>query len=498
MLFNSYIFIFVFLPVTLAGFYLLGNRAKPSAAIAWLLLASLFFYAWWNPAYILLMFISMTGNFWFANLIAKSEGEKKRKLFLAIAIGINISLLLYYKYANFFVRDVMPLAGFNLTLQTIILPLGISFFTFTQIAYLVDVHRRLAHEYNIVHYFLFVTYFPHLIAGPILHHKEMMPQFRNPAIFRIHADNFSIGTTIFVIGLFKKVIFADTMAEYASPVFKAADSGMVIHPMDAWGGALAYTLQLYFDFSGYSDMAIGLSRMFGIILPLNFHSPYKSESIIEFWRRWHMTLSRFLRDYLYIGLGGNRHGTFYRYRNMFLTMLLGGIWHGAGWTYILWGAIHGGALVINHAWRAFRQKFTLSVLPKSITSKLSVLFTCFIVMLAWVLFRAETIDGAFRIYAAMSEVFQSADDSVVYAMRYIDGQTWRKMCVLLLIVWAFPNTQQIMSHHNPALDHDKNSDVSLIRFRWQPTFKWACLVAILAAFSLGSLSEVSEFIYFQF
>lgn len=428
-----------------------------------------------------------------ANLVSRCEQPSQRKVLMVLAVGLNLALLLYYKYANFFVDSVLPLTGFEVTLATIILPLGISFFTFTQIAYQVDVYRRIVHEYKIVHYFLFVTYFPHLIAGPILHHKEMMPQFKNSAIFLPGAHNFSVGMTIFIIGLFKKVVIADSVAEFAAPVFGAADGGQLIHPADAWGGALAYTLQLYFDFSGYSDMAIGISRMFGILLPLNFNSPYKAENIIDFWRRWHMTLSRFLRDYLYVSLGGNRHGSFNRYRNLFLTMLLGGIWHGAGWNFMIWGAIHGSYLMINHGWRALMSTYQGIVVPPLVSRFLSLALTFIAVMLAWVFFRCETLNGALHLLHSM--VYLAAGSQ---ATQVVDGANWRLMSALLLVVWFLPNTQQIMHYHNPAIDYDASIHPGTQRLLWQPTVKWALAVAVLAGIALCSLSKVSEFLYFQF
>jgi alginate O-acetyltransferase complex protein AlgI len=498
MLFNSYIFIFGFLPITLAIFFLLGVRKQNELAISWLFGASLFFYGWWNPAYLLLMLASMTGNFFMANLMSRCEQLSRRKALLVLVVGLNLSLLFYYKYANFFVDGILPLTGFKATLATIILPLGISFFTFTQIAYQVDVYRRIVHEYKIVHYFLFVTYFPHLIAGPILHHKEMMPQFKNQSIFSPSALNFSVGISIFIIGLFKKVVIADSVAEFASPVFDAADSRRLIHPGDAWGAALAYTLQLYFDFSGYSDMAIGISRMFGILLPLNFNSPYKAENIIDFWRRWHMTLSRFLRDYLYVGLGGNRLGKFNRYRNLFLTMLLGGIWHGAGWNFMIWGAIHGTYLMINHGWRALMSTYHGFVMPRAASRFLSILLTFIAVMFAWIFFRCETLHGALHFLQSMFYVIDSSSQEIIFPDRIVEGTSWRLMIFLLFVIWFLPNTQQIMHHHKPAIDYDASISPGTQRLLWQPTVKWALAIALLAGIALCSLSKVSEFLYFQF
>lgn len=299
MLFNSYSFIFGYLPVTLVGFFLLGRSSHRLAAL-WLAAASLLFYGWWNPVYVLLVMASISINYAFGYKIghARIRSEHKAKMMLTGAVVTNLGLLVYFRYANFFIVNVSQLTGAELNVVNIVMPLGISFFTFTQIAFLVDVYRGIVREYNFIHFVLFVTYFPHLIAGPVLHHKQMMPQFGNAGTYRISLENINIGLTIFIAGLTKKVLLADQFALYANPVFDVVAQGGEPKLLEAWIGSLAYTLQLYFDFSGYSDMAIGLSRMFNVKLPLNFDSPYKSRNIIEFWRRWHMTLSTFLRDYL--------------------------------------------------------------------------------------------------------------------------------------------------------------------------------------------------------
>ncbi|MCP2228853.1 alginate O-acetyltransferase complex protein AlgI [Pseudomonas silensiensis] len=289
-------------------------------------------------------------NYTVGYIIAKNHERARAKSKAALYVGVisNLLLLCYYKYSNFFLGEVARSTGVHMPTLELVLPLGISFFTFTQIAFLVDAWKGKAQEYNFWHYLLFVTWFPHLIAGPILHHGQMMPQFKDPEIYRIRSRNISIGVALFAVGLGKKLLLADPISTYADPVFHAAATGQAIGPMIAWVGAIAYTLQIYFDFSGYSDMAVGLSMLFGIHLPINFNSPYKARNIIEFWRRWHMTLSQFLRDYLYIPLGGNRKGETRRLVNLMLSMLLGGLWHGANWTFVIWGALHGAYLCINH------------------------------------------------------------------------------------------------------------------------------------------------------
>ncbi len=511
MLFNSYGFIFLYLPLVLIGFFQLA-RWRRDAAAAWLAAASLFFYGYWNPVYVGLLLASIIGNYWFGRRIA----DTGKKSVLVLAIGVDLALLAYYKYANFFLDSVNSLAGTHWSLGTIILPLGISFFTFTQIAFLVDTYQGKVKEYNFIHYVLFVTYFPHLIAGPVLHHKEMMPQFARVETYRFSHENLAVGLTIFCLGLFKKVMLADGLAGYVAPVFDAPAAGVAPTLIEAWGGALCYSLQLYFDFSGYSDMAIGLSRMFGVTLPLNFHSPYKAVNIIDFWRRWHITLSRFLRDYLYIPLGGNRHGTLRRYGNLFATMLLGGLWHGAGWTFVVWGALHGAYLTANHAWHALRCRLGQNPqqpLPRP-AHALSVLLTFLLVVVAWVFFRASDFHSAWVLLHAMLGgnglelpdawlpkwgavgswlVAQGVAFTPQHGLLPTGALNW--VWISLLIVWFAPNTQQILAAHQPALDMPPGAAKRLL---WRPSVPAALLVWALAFVAIINLNRQSAFLYFQF
>ncbi|WP_404712362.1 MBOAT family O-acyltransferase [Sphingomonas sp. MMS24-J13] len=398
MLFNSYEFVFLFLPAAFAGFFLIA-RFHHRLAATWLAVASLIFYGWWDPRYLVLLLGSITFNYLMGLAIgfARHDGQTTARagILTTIAVVADLAILGYYKYTDFFIRTVDAVTGLDWAMWHVVLPLGISFFTFTQIAFLIDVYRGIAREYNAVHYFLFASYFPHLIAGPVLHHKQMMPQFDRAATYRPQAANLSDGMTLFTIGLFKKVLIADQFALYANPVFNAVEAGG--HPMltEAWVGALAYTFQLYFDFSAYSDMAIGLSKLFNVDLPINFNSPYKARDIIDFWRRWHMTLSAFLRDYLYIPLGGNRRGPARRYVNLMATMILGGLWHGANWTFALWGTLHGLYLVINHGWKVARDRLGLPSTPGG--AWLAGCLTFVAVVVAWVFFRATSIDAALRL-----------------------------------------------------------------------------------------------------
>jgi D-alanyl-lipoteichoic acid acyltransferase DltB (MBOAT superfamily) len=518
MLFNSYAFIFLFLPVALAGFFLLA-RLRPLFGAAWLTAASLFFYGWWNPLYVWLLVASIAGNFWLGTRLAHAVAAGTRaqaRWLLTGAITANLLLLAYYKYANFFVDSLNQLTGSGISFGEIILPLGISFFTFTQIAFLADVYAGKAREYNLIHYGLFVTYFPHLIAGPVLHHAEMMPQFERAATYRFSFENAAVGITIFAIGLFKKVMLADPLGAYARPVFDAASAGVPLTALEAWGGALAYTFQLYFDFSGYSDMAIGLSRLFGIALPLNFHSPYKAVNIIEFWRRWHMTLSRFLRDYLYVPLGGNRRGVSRRYLNLFVTMLLGGLWHGAGWTFVAWGALHGGFLVVNHGWRALREQLGHDLKTSSAAGRACACALTFVaVVVAWVVFRASDMAAALLMLKAMAGgnglvlpdfwlpkwgAFGQwlAAHGVVFGdtRDLVTGGLINWIWILLLVVWFAPNTQQLLAAYRPALSLPP--DMRGSRLQWSPKLGYAVAAAALLTLSIFNLHRQSEFLYFQF
>ncbi len=528
MLFNSYEFIFLFLPIALFSFFAIA-RLGHEAAIAWLVIASLFFYGWWNPAYLSLILISMAVNFGIGKLLGnihQRENMAKGKTYLVLGVGLNLGALGYFKYAEFFIDNLNAIAGTNIDIGQIILPLAISFFTFQQIAYLVDAYRGITKEYKFSHYALFVTFFPQLIAGPIVHHKEMLPQFMQQRTLQPHIENIVIGLTIFSIGLFKKVVLADGVAQYSTPVFDAAAAGETLSFFEAWGGALAYTLQLYFDFSGYSDMAIGAARLFGIRLPLNFHSPYKSTNIIEFWRRWHITLSRFLRDYVYIPLGGSRRGKMRRYFNLMATMLLGGLWHGAGWTFVVWGGLHGLYLVVNHAWHWLRQRLEHDTSKKSPLGKLLAWLIMFVaVVISWVFFRANDFHSAIVILEGMAGMNGIALPNAIIVRLggvgewlqglgvgvYLGGgsdfvYTYLWIGSLLMAVLLMPNTQQIMSRFKPALSDypsDGRYEIRLgqslsARLVWQPTLRWSLTIGLMATLGILALTSISEFLYFQF
>jgi D-alanyl-lipoteichoic acid acyltransferase DltB (MBOAT superfamily) len=526
MLFNSYAFIFGFLPITLVGFFFLGQTAGARVACAWLAAASLFFYAWWAPVFLLLLIPSILVNAMLGRYLVTAS-EMGRRWGLTGGVVANLALLAYFKYAGFFVLNVNSVLSARLPVPHIVLPLGISFFTFQQIAYLSDSARGDVRDFSPVNYFLFVTFFPHLIAGPIVHHREMMPQFATPSVTRLDSANMALGLSLFTIGLFKKTVLADVSATWADPAFAAA-TGQVLDPAAAWIGALAFTFQLYFDFSAYSDMALGLARMFNIVLPLNFDSPYKAVNVIDFWRRWHMTLSRFLRDYLYFPLGGNRRGPGRRYANLLVVMVLGGLWHGAAWTFVAWGALHGVMLMVNRGWHALRAAVGLGSPSGSWPGRtLARTITFAAVVCAWVPFRAPDIRTASSMLLSMfglngtpltaalldlaraqvrglahlvataaAVVRGDAAASAAIAQPELAG-AW--LLLAALIVFAAPNTYEIFRDYGPALvERTPPSECAITRVAWRPSWAWAVGLSLLFVASLLQLVRITPFLYFQF
>ena len=500
MLFNSFEFICLFLPITLAVYFLVGRARDGRLALGWLCLASLFFYAWWNPANLLIIVASVCFNYYLARHLIHPAPQPRRRWYLTAGVGANLALLGWFKYANFFVDNLDALTGAAIQLRHIVLPIAISFFTFQQIVFLVEAYRGQAGDYDFLHYAMLVTFFPHLIAGPIVHYREMLSQFNRPSARRFSASHMSVGVTIFCIGLFKKVVIADGVSPYANAVFGAAQSRLPVSFGEAWIGALAYTFQLYFDFSGYSDMAIGLARMFGIRFPMNFNSPYQAANIIDFWRRWHITLSRFLRDYLYIPLGGNRKGPIRRHVNLLVTMLLGGLWHGAGWTFVVWGGLHGAYLVINHFWQAGRARLGLGA-PSALGRGAARALTFGCVVLAWVFFRATSFPAATAMLRAM---FTNPDLHGLLRSSLVEPiPAIRWIAVLALVAWFAPNTQELLGRYRPALGFEPSPGEGS-RFRrlllWRPSYAWSLAVALLAAASILTLwiGDNAEFLYFQF
>jgi len=476
MLFNSYPFIFLFLPIVLLGYFALGRQGK-LAPVIWLALASLAFYAFSGWQFVPLLLASIAFNAMVGYLLIARKMRAELRL-AALVVGISGDLLVLgiFKYAGFFAANFNALFSTAFALN-ILLPVGISFYSFTQIAFLVDAYRGNVARYALPHYALFVTYFPHLIAGPILHHKDMIPQFEDAK--RPDPHLILCGLILFGIGLFKKTGLADGIQPLVALAFGQATPSFD----QAWIGALAYTFQLYFDFSGYSDMAIGMSLMFGIFLPLNFDSPYKATSIIEFWRRWHMTLSQFLRDYLYIPLGGNRRGRVLRYLNLMITMLLGGLWHGAAWTFVAWGALHGAYLCINHAWSYCAPKPGLRLAPLARLAGFVLTFLAIVV--AWVFFRADSIASAQSILSKMADPAH-----IVFGGPEIAKSAF--IALYAAIAWLLPNTQEIMGY-----DHGNRTVGEHLRaVRMRPGFLYAS--AVVLAFGILGIQQHSEFIYFRF
>ncbi len=492
MLFNSYEFIFAFLPITFFIYFYLNHKRLTIAAKGFLVFASLFFYSWWDIVYLPLILSSILFNYLIGTTLSKSNEDNKiglnksfsKKSILVFGIVCNVALLGYFKYTNFFLENFNGIFESNIPLQHIILPLGISFFTFTQIAFLVDAYRNEVKEYDLVRYMLFVTYFPHLLAGPILHHKEMMPQFANLKNSVVNYRNIAVGLFIFSIGLFKKVIIADTFAVWANAGF---DTVTTLNFFEAWATSLSYTFQLYFDFSGYTDMAIGISLMFNIKLPVNFNSPYKALNIQDFWRRWHMTLSRFLRDYIYIPLGGNKNGNFRTYVNLMATFVIGGFWHGAGWTFLFWGFLHGLALCIHRMWTKLGFKMW---------TWLAWFITFNFVNVAWIFFRAKEWDDAIKVLGGM------------FSLNNIVLPNFLSSKFLFLSIYGIKFGEFIKSIRGDNLTFFWiMSAFILILFFKNSMEKWKefrtslfnfLITMILLIVSLGVANEFSEFLYFNF
>ncbi|MDB6110762.1 MAG: rane bound O-acyl transferase family protein [Pedosphaera sp.] len=470
MFFSSWQFIFVFLPVAVLGFFLLPPRPAWLRK-AWLLLASLCFYGYWKVEYIPLLLFSIGFNYTVAEIITRHRHRPITRVIFVLGIGLNLLLLGYYKYTNFILDLLGRATQHDLGRFDIILPLAISFFTFTQIGYLADVYRNQSLHYRFLDYTLFVVFFPHLIAGPIVRHWEIIPQFAERNL-KANRTDIGLGLALFLIGLYKKVLLADSVAGYVSSVYGAAEQGLNLTWFDAWLGTLAFALQIYFDFSGYSDMAIGLARLFGIKFPVNFDSPYQAASITEFWQRWHITLTRFLREYLYFPLGGNRCSPARHMLNLMVTMLLSGLWHGAGWTFVIWGGLHGMFLVVAHRWGLFVKTCGWR-LNRWWYRSLSVALTFLVAMFAWVLFRAPTLPVAAKVLSTMigrhgltmsQEVTNPAKQpGLLWAQLgvhfvpktfEVDSYTLLLELLLLMLAIAFfmPNSQQLLAAYAPALE----------------------------------------------
>jgi alginate O-acetyltransferase complex protein AlgI len=537
MLFNSYLFIFAFLPVALAGFHILSRLGRRAAA-GWLVLASIAFYSWWNPQFVVLLAISIGFNYAAAEGISATEKRPAlQTACLTAAVGANLSALFYYKYLACVIQAATGRGLLHSAMPNIVLPLGISFFTFTQIGYLIDKKQGVTKDRGLLNYVLFVTFFPHLIAGPILHNREMMPQFGDNATYRFSGENFAVGLSVFAIGLAKKCLLADPLSATVTAGFLDPAH---LPLLAAWKVALCYTLQIYFDFSGYSDMAIGLARMFNVRFPLNFNSPYKATSIIEHWQRWHMTLTRYLNLYLYnpialavtnwraergLGIAKSAQAKPGGFAAMVMlptvtTMGLAGIWHGAGVQFLIFGLLHGFYLTVNHAFRIFRPRSSGTAGHTALAHAWKLLLTHLAVVVSLIFFRAPSVGSALDMLKGMAGLHGGTGlelpDSVLARLGSLGGlltshdivtgvtqgyfatdagqAVW--MICLYAVVWCLPNTQQIMRTFAPALGRVQPGPLE--RLVWQPSAKWALAIGVLASVGVLAISGTSEFLYFQF
>jgi len=515
MLFNSEVFIGLFLPAALLVYYVCGRHSL-QLAVSSLILFSSVFYAWHKPIYLCIVFASVLCNFAGARMIQRTLDPKRKKKIFVCSIILNVLILVYYKY-TFFLLENLSVFGVHFKPDQIVLPLGISFFTFQQISFLVDTYKNNLQLPILRNYGLYILFFPQLIAGPILRHNEFFPQLNNnPKIARPHAANLAIGFTIFILGLYKKAVLADGAALIANPIFVDAEMGISLPFFRAWVGTLAFSFQIYFDFSGYSDMAVGLARLFNFQFPINFNSPYKAESITDFWRRWHISLSRFLRDYLYIPLGGNRQGPNRRMANLLITMLIGGLWHGASWTFLVWGGLHGMYLAVNH-W--FRTQFGPPA-QNAFLSFFKRLFVFLLVSVTWLFFRAQTFSGAFRMLKSLFCIGTPLE-MPIRAEKFLGGLVrglhldhivlfnvpaafYRDSCLLIVFMFVvsffFPNVYEWTSRYKPAFEFPSfygKSRWSRMLY-WRPTWYHLTFIFILLVIAFTNISQKMEFIYFQF
>lgn len=510
MLFNSLTFIFAFLPLAVAGFHV-ARRQSHQAGEWWLLGASLVFYAWWNPYYLVLLGATILFNYGVGvRMLTLRKMARPTGWWFAFGIAVNLLSLAYFKYANFFMDSLNDALGTSFVLERILLPLAISFITFQKIAFLADVRSGRIDRLNLRTFALFAAFFPQLIAGPIVRYDELYTQLLDELRARRMWLDIGAGLALFAIGLLKKVGLADYMADNADPAFTALAQGVSLSFVEAWSAALCFAFQIYFDFSGYSDMAGGLARMFGVRLPLNFNSPYKSASVIEFWRRWHISLSRFLRNHLYIPLGGSRRGPLRRNVNLMATMMLGGLWHGANWTFLIWGGLHGAYLIANHSWRAMARGVTM---PRAV----GLVLTMLAVVVAWVFFRAESVGDSVAMLQAMAGsngvalpiTYGSALGPIAdqIGLTYRDLPFWagldvvRVQLLALLVVFALPNSAELMARYR--LFHMPEG----VSINVQPTWaswrldgaRWLLTLGLLVAGLLFLVNgRANEFIYFQF
>jgi alginate O-acetyltransferase complex protein AlgI len=514
MLFNTYQFIFIFLPISILGIYVIQKLKITKYSHVWILLCSICFYAVWDFLFLFLIFFTIIFNFYIGTLIIKF----KKKFYLAFGIISQLGILCYFKYKNFFLENLNYLTTNSFQIENFILPLGISFFTFKHILYLIECYelsKKL--KYNIVEYATYITFFPHLIAGPLSKPKEILPQIRK---INFSLNNFNLGIVIFFIGLFKKVFLADTFASFADDAFIAVENGYKISFFESWLSMTSFTLQIYFDFSGYTDMALGLAKIFGVTFPLNFNSPYKSQSIIEFWRRWHMTLSRFLKECIYIPMGGNRKGKYMSFLFILITMIVGGLWHGASWNFAIWGLFHAVLIIINHILNELFVSQKTVYFPK-LKKLLKILVTFILVNFGWVIFKLNSIESikiffsglfgrnGFFLNENLKRYFSNnlIIDFLNLEFKNIFYYGLSQIYFLifgLIIIFLLPNINEILRDYKVVLPYKDSINADKVsKYKLKISFKfttgWAIFIAFIAVCAITGLSnEVKEFIYYQF
>ncbi len=477
MLFNSYVFMLAFLPITLCVYFLLSRLPERiPAGKLFLVLASFVFYGYNNPRYVPIIVSSILINYVLSQFMLRARRKAVRLPLMLLGLAFNLGILFYFKYYDFFVENLNRAFGLNWTLNHLMLPLGISFFTFQQLSYVIDSYKQIVPRYNILDYALFVTFFPQLIAGPIVLHSEIVPQFADPQNRHFNFDNFAPGLYAFALGLFKKVVVADTFAAAVETGFGAAAT---LNTAEAWFVAIGYALQLYFDFSGYCDMATGVGLMFNIRLPINFNSPYKSLNIREFWQRWHITLSRFLTNYLYFPLGGSRKGMLRTCVNLMIVFMVSGLWHGAGWLFLMWGLMHG---VANVLYRLTRKRY--DALHPALQWGLTFGF----VVIAWVFFRAENLSDALAIVRSMFSMnFGPLREGITSAFA-LPGGFHPGYNALYMLAWYAISLFACLGTRNT---YEKTMS-------FKPTLLNAMSTVLIILYCTLSLSNVSVFLYFNF
>ncbi len=528
MLFNSYVFLFGFLPVVISVFFILQKlNFNKRYAIAWLILSSLFFYGWWNPPYVILLVSSVVINYFFGQLLNRHKSSS----ILILSISFNLLLLGYFKYFNFFLENAAYFFDTSFNFTNIILPLAISFFTFQQIIYLLDSAKGLTEKYTFHEYALFVTFFPQLIAGPIVNHKNIMPQINDSSFGSFKVENLAVGISIFFIGLFKKVVIADTLSGYVGPVLDANEVGIQLTYIESWLGMIAYSFQLYFDFSGYSDMAVGLARIFGITLPVNFWSPFRSRNIAEFWRKWHITLSDFIKNYLYfpVSMKFTRIAMYKRLNSgatfgltVFIPMLyawgLAGLWHGAAWNFIIFGLMHGFYLITYQLWSQTSKPKIQNKIFRFVGNGLSIALTYLCVVFSWVFFRTNSVESALSLtktmigfygitlpesFRAFIPSFLSENNFIQYGSALQNGLLTSNPENLIYILFAcsfiifyMPNIFEYFRFHHST--KEKMHHESFIKIYWGHNIYSALVISFLAAVAIMYLQGESEFLYYQF